>query len=393
MTKEIYYLLSLCRAHLEEKKLSLDENINYEKLFSLSLSHNLSALVYCVINTSENKEVVPEETFAKFQNTFFEAVMRYEAQSGLIKEIDALLTKNKIRHVFFKGAWIRDYYPVPEVRVMGDIDLLFSVNDRDSVRDIFVKNGFKLVNSNGPVFDYEKDGYKIEAHTKLFGAKIGTADVEKVSDRAFDYTEFDNYRGKFDVNFHFAYLIAHLAHHFWFYGAGIRLVYDLAVVQKNFKLDYEKVFSLLDEMGLERFGKVILSVCKKWFGTGEDYVENTEDTEKFLLSYGVFGNSNRNRSAVIERKELEEGKSTSPVMTRLRLLFPPYRKLKDIPYIKFIDGRPYLTPLAWAYRIYYNFRYRKDFVKNATGKIGSDESKKEAERELDYFKEIGLWQH
>ena len=109
-----------------------------------------------------------------------------------------------------------------------------------------------------------------------------------------------------------------------------------------------------------------------------------------MTSFGAFGNVRRTKAAIIERKELEEGKKTSALMTRLRLLFPPYRKLKNIPYIKFIDGRPYLLPYAWIYRIIYNFKHRKQLVKSSTMGIGSDESKSEAENELAYFKEIGL---
>ncbi len=390
MVREATYLIELCRAHLNGESVRLDENIDYEKLFSLSTAHNLGALIFCVINTSENKDAVPKEAFGKFQSAFYDSVMLYDMQGLIIEETDSLLTENKIKHLFFKGAELREYYPVPQARVMGDVDLLYNESDRDKVKALLSENGYKPVNSNGPVYDYEKDGVKLEAHTKIISGKIGGANAEPLTDRAMDFAEFDGMRGELEKEFHFVYLIAHLAHHFWFYGAGIRLVFDLAVFQKRFELDFEKIFSMLTAIKLDGFARVILSVCEKWFKVGEGYTDNTEETERFILSYGVFGNSNRNRSAVIERKELEEGKNSSGLATRLRLLFPPYEKLRDIPYIKFIEGRPYLTPLAWIYRIFYNFKYRKSFVKEATKNIGSDESKKEAQRELAYFKEIGL---
>ncbi len=390
MIKEASYLISLCKAHLNGGSIRLDENIDYEKLFSLSTAHNLGALVFCIINTSENKNAVPESAFEMFKSAFYDAVMLYDMQGRVIEETDALLSENEIKHVYFKGAELREYYPVPQSRVMGDVDLLLSEEDRDSAKAVLIENGYALVNSNGPVYDYEKDGVKLEAHTKIISGKIGTADVEPLMKRAMDFASFEGMRGKLDTNFHFVYLISHLAHHFWFYGAGIRLVYDLAVMQKSFELDFDKIFSMLEEIKLDGFAKTVLSVCAEWFGTGEKYTDNIEKTEKFLLSYGVFGNSNRNRSAVIERKALEESENSSAFSVKLKLLFPPYEKLKDIPYIKFIEGRPYLTPAAWVYRAFYNLKYRKSFVKEATKDIGSDESKKEAQRELAYFKEIGL---
>ena len=64
--------------------------------------------------------------------------------------------------------------------------------------------------------------------------------------------------------------------------------------------------------------------------------------------------------------------------------------MKEIPYIKFIEDRPYLTPLAWAYRLFYNIKNRKDFMKTAVSELGSDNARAQAADEYDYFKEIGL---
>ena len=390
MRREATYLIELCRAHIDGDSVKLDKNIDYKKLYSLSVSHNLSALIFCVINNSENKDVVPKEVFTEFQQSFYDAVMRYDFQSAAIEETDRILSDSGIRHVYFKGAEIRELYPVPQVRVMGDVDLLLFEEDRDGAKKALTENGYALVNGNGPVYDYEKDGVRLEAHTRIISGKVGSSNAEEVMADAAYHAVFDAKRGRLDRDYHFAYLIAHIAHHFWFYGAGIRLILDLAVIQKNAEINLDRVFETLGEMSLDSFGKVMLSVCFKWFGYGKDFDVDTKSAEHFIMSYGVFGNSNRNRSAVIQRKELEEGKSSSAFSTRLRLLFPPYSKLKDIPYIRFIEGRPYLTPLAWGYRLLYNIKNRREFVKNATKDIGSDESKKQAQEELEFFKEIGL---
>ena len=386
MDREVNYFLSLLNAYLKDEEIKLSEDINYRKLYNLSKAHNLSAIVFCVINRCENKSVVPNEIFTRFQEDFYDAVMRYEIQNGVIEELDRLLKEKDIYHIFFKGAEIKEYYPVPQSRVMGDADVLIKESDRKRVKTLMSENGFEVVNSNGPVYDYDKDGVRLEVHTKIISGKVGSSNAEQCFADAIEHVGND----RLEPEYHFAYLIAHLAHHFWFYGAGIKMILDLAVFQKQFELDYDRAFEKLSEAGLEKFAKTILSVCFKWFEVGRDYGCDTEKTEEFLISFGAFGNINRNNSAVIQRKELEEGKSVSPALTRLRLLFPSYEKLKNIPYISFIEGKPYLTPLAWAYRFYYNLRYRKAFVSDASKDIGSEKSKKEAEQELAYFKEIGL---
>ena len=108
-----------------------------------------------------------------------------------------------------------------------------------------------------------------------------------------------------------------------------------------------------------------------------------------MLGFGAFGNINRNKAAVVKRKAIEDGHDSN-FMTKLTLLLPSYKKMKNIPYVKFIDGRPYLLPFAWIYRIIYNFKNKKDFVKEATSNLDGDETRQEAQKEIDYFEEIGL---
>ena len=167
------------------------------------------------------------------------------------------------------------------------------------------------------------------------------------------------------------------------------MILDLAVFQRSKSLDFSKVFGYLEALGLDDFARVLLTLCHKWYGVGKDYKSDVSQTEEFLLSYGAFGNAGRNKAAVVRRKALEEGKK-SGFSAKLALLFPSYKKIKDIPYMRFIQGRPYLLVLGWIYRIYYNLRYRKLFVMQATSSLSDGETLRQAEDELQYFKEIGL---
>lgn len=390
MNREEKYLISICNAYLNRQTLNLDKSVDYSRLFSVCREQNLIAVAFSVIKNAANKDIVPSDIYSLFENGFYETIMRFDDQTKVMTQLDDALCKNKIRHVFFKGAEIRTYYPVPEVRAMGDIDVLIDEKNRDLTKQTLLNSGFEIKNANGPVFDYIKDGVLIEVHTKIISGKVGNSNAENGFLDAVNYAEFDEYRGKFDPSYHFAYLITHIAHHFWFYGAGIKLILDLAVMERKFDIDYDEVLAFLDNIGLCEFAKLILTVCNKWFGSGKDYGIDTSMTEEFLSSFGAFGNANRNTAAVVERKELESGKKPSKFKTKLRLLFPSYTKMKDLPYIKFINGRPCLLPLAWICRIFYNLKHRRDFVASTVSEIGTAESFEAAQRELDYFKEIGL---
>ena len=384
------YLIKLCRAFLHGENIFIDEKCDFDRLYAEAHAHNLSAVVYCVLNTALNRDNVPQEALRRFENDFLEAVVRYDFQSRQIAEIGALCEKTGIRYVFFKGAMLRDLFPVPEARAMGDVDILIDHDSRNSFKNLLCENGFVCKASNGNVYEYTKDKLLCEAHTRIISGKIGENDLESAFADAIEHAAFEGCRGTLDDNYHFAYLMAHTAHHFWFYGAGVKLILDLAVMLEKCDIDIDKVLEILDGTGLRQFGEVILTVTHKWFGCGRDFGADTQKTEEFILSYGAFGNSGRNKAAVVMRKDIENGGSGGSLGAKLRLLFPSYEKMRNIPYISFIEGRRYLVPAAWVYRIYYNYKNRRAFVHSATAALSSDETKQEAQQELHFFKEIGL---
>ena len=390
MDKEQKYLIELSRAYLDEERISLKGDIDYKRLYSLAREHNLCGVLYCAVKNAESKDVIEKELFNRLENTFFDLVYTSNMQVQTLGEVKALLSQAQIRFVLFKGAVLRNLFPVAESRSMGDTDLLIDKENRNKVKELLTANGFICKSSNGPVWDYEKNGVLFEVHTSALNGKAGSGDVKEHFENAIERAVFNGYEGVFPDEYHFEYLIAHIAHHFCFYGAGIKLVLDLAAVLKKCNVNLDRVLLNLSECELSDFARVILSVCFKWYGVGRDFGISTQKTEDFLACHGAFGNSNRSTAAVLERRAIEENASLGKISSKMRLLFPSYEKMKEIPYIKFIEDRPYLTPLAWAYRLFYNIKNRKDFMKTAVSELGSDNARAQAADEYDYFKEIGL---
>lgn len=391
MTREQNYLIQLSAAYLKQEKIRLKDDIDYRALINEALNHNLFGVAFCVIAECKNKkEVIDESNLNKYQALFTDSIYNYNLFLKVYGDLTNALKGSEIRFVPFKGIVLKDIYPVPETRCMGDIDVLIDYDKREAAKAALINAGFKCVNSNGPVWDYDKNGIRIEVHTSLVNGKTGNNCAIKYFSNAIEKAHFSEFEGRFDDNYHFEYLIAHLAHHFFFYGAGIRMVLDLAVMLKFSNIDINSVLVDLKTAGLEIFAENILSVCNKWFGVGKDFGTDTTKTEEFLASHGAFGFSNRNISAVIERKDMEDGKKAGKFKTRIRLLFPPYEKLKEIPYIKFIENRPYLTPFAWVYRFFYNLKNKRKFMMSAVKGLSDESAKAEAQKELEFFEEIGL---
>lgn len=386
MNKEEKFLLSLCISYLDNSCPEISGELDWKSFYNLAKAHNLIGICHCVFN--KNKELpIPKGVRQLFMDKFFDLVYIYECQSAALRDINTNLTGAEINYITFKGSVLRELYPVPESRAMGDIDILIKESDRDKARTVLEQIGFNCYAPNGTVREFKRNNVILEVHTKII-SEFG----DNAFDDAFDNAVFNGFKGELNNDYHFAYLIAHIAHHFKFYGAGLKLILDLAVMLNKTDIDLDNVLFILEKIKLDTFAKEILTVCSRWFGTGRDYGNNTAQTESYLLKCGAFGDLQENKAAIVVRKDMEENKSTSSFKTKLRLAFPPYNRLKNIPYIKFIEGRPWLTPYAWIYRFFYNIKYKRQFLKETVENIDENSSAL-AEKELKYFEEIGLIWH
>ena len=385
MNKEEKLLLGLCRCFLNDSTPDM-QDVDWRSFYKLAKAHNLIGICHCVFN--KHKELsVPKGVRQLFTDKFFDLVYIYECQSAALKDIESCLTSSEIAYIPFKGSVLREMYPVPESRSMGDIDILIKEENRDKAKTALEHSGFECYAPNGTVREFKRNNIILEVHTRIIG-EFG----DDAFNDAFENSFFDGFKGRLNDDYHFAYLIAHIAHHFKFYGAGLKLILDLAVMLNKRNINLDNVLSILKEIKLDIFAKEILTVCFRWFAVGNDYGNNTSKTENYLLKCGAFGDLQENKAAIVVRKDLENGKKYSSFRTKLRLVFPPYSRLKNIPYIRFIEGRPWLTPYAWIYRFYYNIKHKKQFLKDTVEKI-DDNSSALAYEELKYFEEIGLIWH
>lgn len=385
MKKEESFLIAICKAYLTGSDIDIPQDINWKELYKLTKHHNLLGICYCVLNISKQKNNIPGGFMTAVKNKFFDLIYLYQCQTNCLDEVNSLLADSQIRYILFKGSVLRNYYPVPESRAMGDIDLLIDKENRDKVKKLLKDADFICTEQNGPVYNYRRGNVLLEVHTRII-SEFG----DSAFNDAFENAVFDGCKGILDNNYHMAYLISHIAHHFKFYGAGIRHVLDLAVFQQKKNIDIDKVINILKPIGLDTFAGVILSVCYEWFGIGRKFVDNTEKTQLYLCKCGVFGAMNENKGAIVTRKELEKSGKSNSFIVKLRLAFPSYERLKNIDYIRFINGRPWLTPYAWCYRFFYNLKHRKSFMTKTIKEIDNTETQQLAKEELSYFEEIGL---
>lgn len=334
----------------------VSDRIDWNIILKYAKMHQVEGIVYY-----QCKSYLNDKARSSLEKIFGATVFYYKNRERMAATVKQAFADNNVPCVEVKGMEVAKYYPIPAMRTMGDLDIVIHEEDKEKAEQI--------LSDLGIVFKFEYTGKErgyignrivMELHHNLIYDEIVTLpEQKKFFNDCWDYVS----KGELDHSFHFLFLIAHLRKHFLNEGVGIRQFMDIAAVARNDStLNWPWIEEKLRELQLHRFAQTCFAMTEYWFGikipmyyprAEEEFAEQT--TER-ILSNGVFGfqNINNRRNSVINQMQEYRG----PIwMFRLKLtferLFPSYESLRVGALYKFLDGRPWLLPVAWIRRIYY----------------------------------------
>ena len=97
------------------------------------------------------------------------------------------MEEEKIPYAFFKGYELRELYPVPELRTMGDVDVLVRDEDLERTAEVLCGLGYQKEEGGSAVWALKKDNFSYEVHRRLaFGSYWNDVDYEGYFAAAFD---------------------------------------------------------------------------------------------------------------------------------------------------------------------------------------------------------------
>ncbi len=273
--------------------------------------------------------------------------------------LSALFTKHGIAHMPVKGYYLRELYPMPELRTFGDIDVLIHSEDRARAHELMLSLGYAVKQDWEPTYSYVKGAEYYEIHTNPMDGNLdGRADLRAYFDSAWEHAAVDEgLRYRPNDDFHFIYTLCHLAKHLYGGGAGLRMYLDIAlyIKQADKSLSWEEITEEFARLRLTDFFRTVMNACRVWFGTETICPLPEPDTEALdrLLSYtldsDLFGHS-RDHAVIEMRNENDEKPSRSRVL--LKMLFPPASEIESR--YTFLKKHRFLLPLAWIARPFAN---------------------------------------
>lgn len=339
-------LLTLLKSAVTGEKLTLPEGFSLQEACRTAKKQNLIPLVYQgAVNCGlPGSDPVMQQLF----QASCRYLLRSEHQMATVERIFRGLEENGIPYMPVKGCNMKTLYPKPELRPMGDADILIHPEDHDRIRPVMEQAGLAYRIEDDHTFVWHSPVLHVELHKSLVPPSdedyigyygTGWQLAKKGEGCRYDLSPEDTY----------LFLFTHLARHYRGGGIGCRHVLDLYVYRRAYpRLDDNYIEGELRKLQLTRFHENILQLLEVWFGAGEEN-EVTRVITDFLFSGGSWGTVKNQTLADEVKNARKAGKvKNSGAKAFLRALFPP---LGYMTYTyEVLRRHPYLLPLMWVVR-------------------------------------------
>ena len=230
-------------------------------------------------------------------------MLNYYQIEQFTRRIADLFDANNISYVLLKGISLAAFYPVPEYRQLGDVDIY--INDKEMFNRasaLLLANGYTKDDEisdhhQGYLYKVPQTGRTmiLELHYRIvglyqyapankivdavFASGAFTPIIQKVNDRSYPVLPPTEYT---------FYMIHHMLKHYLYSGFGIRLLCDFSFyLEYNYTdIDFVKIHTWCEESKILHLYEIILETCRIYLGLPETIDSkihyNKNDCEAFI---------------------------------------------------------------------------------------------------------------
>ena len=339
-------IIELIKCSLNDTEPTLSEDFDFDTAYEFAQKMQITPLLFY------GASKIPGFMDSMVGKKFLQSTMRMNfyctKQNEKINGVLSQFKKEKIEHLRLKGTILRGLYPYPEMRVMGDADILIKYDDYKRIAPIMTECSFTQVCESNHELIWEYKSVIIELHKRLIpsynkdyyeyfgdGWKLATKKDEETNE--YFMTDEDC----------FIYLFVHFAKHYRDAGIGVKHLTDFYVYMKaHTNLDFDYIESEFEKLQILEFWHNIKRVLDFWFYDGAED-ELTEFITKKIFASEAYGTG----EAHIQSEAVKMSKSGGDVKKRkfIRLMFPPYSGMcQKYPFLK---KAPILLPFMWIWRL------------------------------------------
>ncbi len=297
--------------------------LDWQKLQTIAGKHGVLSLIY---QQAEGDEI-PDAVKKNVTRVARTATLQSYRLLFLSKYLIGRLEEAGIAVVLLKGVATASYYPEPELRKSGDVDILLLEPEKlAKVCEILEASGYIKNETqralHHSVFSSE-DGIEVELHTMLAepfdNSRINNYLEQKLEDCKKNVIRADVMGVELPIladGYHAYELLLHMLQHFLRSGFGVKLLCDWVVLWNSEIAEEEKQkYSLLvKESGLKGFSDMITQVCCSYLGLRSEQVEWMEMFTSYkvhafmeeILEAEEFGKKSAERMVVLRKQGIWE---------------------------------------------------------------------------------------
>ena len=346
-------VIALLKAAVTGQAQILPEGFTLADLGSFIARHQIAAMIYegAVLCGIDPGEPVMQSLFQRYCR----AMQQSERQMAQFGRICQAFDAAEVDYMPLKGCRMRALYRKPELRTMGDADILIRVSQYDRIKPIMEGLGFEEGGETDHELLWNAPGLHVELHKRLVPSYDedyyayygdGWQFAKEKNGTCYAMTKEDQ----------MIYLLTHFTKHFRGGGIGCRYVVDLWVYRRaNPDLDENYIVAELEKLWLKQFYHSILGLIDCWFAGGEE-TDTIRVMTEYIFASGSWGKMETRLNARVlrESKQYRVGRNGKLVYL-VRIMFPRVSAIRHE--YKILQKAPWLLPVIWVIR-----PFRKIFV-------------------------------
>jgi len=364
MQKESCYLLKIIKYILNHQDGSIplpDKEIDWGRMFELAKRHGVLNLVHYGVEKLPEEHRPNEDMCKILQKHAMKNVVVSVNQIEAEKEIMKAFENEGIYALAVKGICTKQYYPQPDMRSMGDIDILYQSSQDKKIKKVMVELEYGKSLEGRKHDSYFRAPYiGVEMHRELLAVDSKYHSYYNNIWNRVSVKHGCQYIHEMRIEDEYIYMMIHLVDHFINGGIGIRFVMDVYVYNRMEHIDWNYVESELQKLGLLTFYKKISALALQWFVMNcmeNEEAEELEELATYIIANGVFGSS-ENGAAVSVSK-------SGRFVFLMKTLFPNLDNMKSM--YPWLAKWPMLLPCGWVLRGAKSLLYRRGNIKAQFG--------------------------
>lgn len=351
MTNTQQGILTLIKSAITGEALTLSPAFSMSEVAQTARRHHITALLYegaALCGVPLREDPMP----GMFQRSV-SRLMISEKQLSASNKLFAAFEEAGIDYMPLKGLRMKALYPKPELRSMGDADVLIRLEQYDTIRPILLQQGFAEKLESDHELIWEKKTLYLELHKRLIPSY--NPDLYAYFEDPWAMAEREQgHCWAMRVEDEWLYIFTHMAKHYRDGGIGLRHITDLYVFRRAHPaMDEDYIRAALDRLELTEFYRHICLLLDYWFG-GASGNSTLEMMTEFIFTSGSFGTADSHAVSMMLRKIENSRVGNGRLLYIWQALFPGKKVL--LTQYPVLEKHPWLLPVAWLLRPFHRLR-------------------------------------